>query len=212
MNDASQEIVDAAPFYSSSRAPRTNQDQFEERRDANLLVLREQGHVEKTRLQSNARLPLNSESSLNFVKRVSILLVSVQTSLGALRSQQLTMEDLHNSWQCPSQSVPIPAGTLLPETQTHAVDSNFRPPSETSSGSTLDHPVAKPLSGKKSFTLSHAYVSQMSSITIRYRRPIKLEDNIFPNSRSLIWSNLSSLPMDFKPQRISNKIPLELIS
>ncbi|GER53540.1 4-hydroxy-tetrahydrodipicolinate synthase, partial [Striga asiatica] len=93
---------------------------------------------------SNSRLPLNSRSSLNFLKRVSSFHVSVQTLLGVPRSRQLTMEGLYSSWQSPSQSLPIPADTLVPETHTYAGDSNFRPSPETSSECNLGHPAAKP--------------------------------------------------------------------
>ncbi|GER53550.1 aldehyde dehydrogenase [Striga asiatica] len=53
------------------------------------------------------------------------------------------MEGLRISWQSPSQSLPILEGTLVPETRTHATNSNFLPPSETSSERSLGRPVLK---------------------------------------------------------------------
>ncbi|GER28011.1 packaging protein 1, partial [Striga asiatica] len=127
------------------------------------------------------------------------------TLLGVPRSRQSTMEGLCIFRHCPSQSLPVPEGTLVPQTRTRA---------PSSCRATFDSLVVINtllpwlLYGKKCITLSHASVFQMSSITIRYRRPNNLLYTASPNSCSLVWPNLSSL----QHRRIFNKIPLELIS
>ncbi|GER40423.1 protein TONSOKU [Striga asiatica] len=125
---------------------------------------------------TNARPPLTSRSSLNFLKHAASFVVFVQTLLGVLRSRQLTVEGLCISWQSPSQSLPIPAGTLSgPSSCIASFDGLV----------VISTLLPLLLFGKKGFTLSHASVPQISSITIRYRRPNKLLYSISPNSCSL---------------------------